>query len=168
MANSFTRTCFVLKDIHNHEYNWLLEETKRIEARETCNETGWIFRPEVTDIKGEPPEIDDIIADITVVIEHGFDPDNLGSLLMDFLAKFRPDDVIGFEWASWSEKMEPGGFSGAAMVVTHENFDVHTTNSWLRPVRENLLNWIGTRDTPPDLGYCTPEDDEQCTTTGRF
>jgi len=160
MPSYITRACFELKKIRTKEFNWLIAETKALEEE---GETGWVIRPNMVDITGDPPIIEDIICDVTFTINDGFDMDSLGFLLSKFLDKFRPDDVIGFEWANFAVKPEPGGFSGGAMVVTHENFDVHTTNMWLRPVRDNLLNWIGTRDTPPDLmGYCTPEDDEQC------
>ena len=149
MTDFYTKTCFVLKEINNEEYRWLCAETDKIEKQDSpYNETGWIIRPDIQDIIGDPPTIEDVIADAYFTIDDGFDMENLGDLLVRFLAKFKPEDVIGFTWASWPSKPLPGGYTGGAMVVTHENFDVHTPNMWLRSVRENLLNWVAAQNKP--------------------
>jgi hypothetical protein len=137
MADNYTFLSFEIEDVNAEQYAWLRKVTKAIENNDdacpigelggTQHEwAGWNFSTHVTDIQGDE-EIENVVANVCIYTEESCDLEALGDVLVFFLRKFRPDDIIGFEYAHTCSKPRPGEFGGGALVASADYFLIEGT-----------------------------------------
>lgn len=66
------------------------------------------------------------------------EPYAAGLVLSAFLKQFYPNEIAGFEWASWCSKPRVGEFGGGAVVVTSTEVLLYPTHGVLEDAIEKL------------------------------
>ena len=147
MANNYTFLSFVIEDVNTEQYAWLRKVTKAIEENEggpigeldgaEHEWAGWCFNSHVTDIQGDE-DIENVVADVCIYTEENCDLEALGDLLVCFLEKFRPNEVISFQYAHTCSKPRPGEFGGGALAACSECFLITSTYEIEQKLSEDL------------------------------
>lgn len=137
MANYYTEFSFVIENVTDEEANWCLEEHKK-DFNDWCEPDlsydFWDFGLEL-----EESELD---GSKQIWIYSDGDTANVEALadfLAIFLEKFRPDDIIWFEWANTCSKLVLGSFGGGACVVSKEGQKFFDTFDWAYETQEEIL-----------------------------
>jgi hypothetical protein len=73
-------------------------------------------------------------------------PEDAAALVQEFLSRFRPDDVLAFEWANTCSRPRLDAYGGGAVVVTAEEQRWMSSAQWLvehsdRAARSDHANW---------------------------
>jgi hypothetical protein len=147
MADCFTKFSMMIPKVNNAEWVWLREMTNALDEGCPIQEldvekdehfAGWTIRPDVTNIIGDPPVIEDVEADVYLFSENTFDIAALGKFLHGFLARFRPDEILGTAFSHTCSKPRVGAFSGGAILATCDYWEVKHVEDWLRHVRVRI------------------------------
>ena len=140
MANNYTLFSFDIPAITVDEAEWCVKELKRREDSddELC---GWTWKVLGAD---ERPELRTAVADalereqqadprrrLWLYAEESANIETAVRFLQDFLARWRPADVLGFEWAHTCSSPRLGEFGGGAAVVTANYIKWMNTTQWL-------------------------------------
>lgn len=114
MAEYFTHWSFEVENITPEEAEWLETE---IAKRENDEERDEFFVPGDMEISGQ--NVGELNSTAWFSNRSGEGREqSVAELLQDFLAMFRPKEIIAFETAYTCSKPRPDAFGGSAIVVT--------------------------------------------------
>jgi len=68
----------------------------------------------------------------------GGSPDEAALLVQKFLARFRPTEVVAFEWANSCSKPRLDSFGGGAVVISATNIEWNSTSQWVYDMTRKL------------------------------
>lgn len=131
MANNYLQFSETIDDLTAEEYAWLKEVVLWSPPEEIPEGFQW---PAWWDDDAEHLGFDfDLRADtFWVYAEESGNLDTLAELLLQFITKFRPDEVFTLTWAETCSKMRIGQFSGGAMVVSKDGVEFFNATTWAR------------------------------------
>ena len=69
--------------------------------------------------------------DLWIYYDESGNVQGVAEYVQEFLAKFRPDEAIGFEWADWCSKPRLDEFGGGAVFITATDVQYMSTGEWL-------------------------------------
>jgi hypothetical protein len=129
VANYYTEYHVVIENLSLQEYDWL--ETLKIEN----------LAPELPepDMIGFSWELICKPNSLTFWLRGHDMIENACVFLQMFLRKFRPAEVIKFEWAEFCSKPRVDGFGGGAAIVSARDYVCRNTSDILRDLEKELV-----------------------------
>ena len=122
--NSYTQFCFQINELTKEEAAWLKEQ--------------------LSDDRGFDAYIEEHTEASTLTLESDEgDPDEAAAFAQKFLAAFRPDGVIFFEWAYSASHLVPNAFGGGAVVITADEMRWLNTSEWATETAEQMRPHAG-------------------------
>ena len=132
MANNYVQTSIEIPAVTPEEIEWFEKFSEDLEDQNLTDDEmdKWM------EVRGNPevwPDYDYQVEGDTIFItsEECGNLDNICTVIQEFLAKFRPNDAIGAEWAFTCSSMRPGEFGGGAAFITAKSIRYVNTSNWL-------------------------------------
>ena len=128
MANYPTLFSFAVTDLTDAQRTWL-------EALLATDEEGLPsaeLRPLLADeTPGFAAQFEDDGRTLWVHSEDGGTPADAANVVQQFLARFRPEDSLGFEWANTCSRPIIDAFGGGAVFITATHQRWNNSSTWL-------------------------------------
>lgn len=133
MANYYTMLSFTIENLTNDEIDWLagvIGEGYFSEAGlaqfcddgELAAEVGF----------GCEVELDEGRRSLWITHDESANPNDAASFVQEFLLRFRPQDVVSFEWADTCSNPRADAYGGGACVVTALGYEMFHTSMWVQ------------------------------------
>lgn len=142
MANNYTQFSFEIENVTPEEHAWLkTEHSNKPESDDDYASYAYNFV-----LAGDG-------TDAYFYVQESGDVEEVANFVMRFLAKFRPTEKVGFEWAEWCSKARPGEFGGGAVLVSATAVAYETTRQMLERLRVNGQEALVREGHPGDTDY---------------
>ncbi len=132
MANYYTIFSFAVSTLTDVEAAWGRRAAAWLDADPDERDD----MPELADVLDDPEGYSSFRAEVDddglwIHSDESGSPHEAARLVQAFLATFRPDDAVGFEWSDACSRPILDAFGGGAMLVTATDIESTHTSDWV-------------------------------------